>query len=565
MTTRRKNMKKRLIAIIAVLAMLVSSFAFGCGKKGNGGGNDDDDFNAIQQQPLTLEGFNADYYPVADKIQQRSGVIDVVIQFDGTEIAWQALATEYERLHSSAVTVNVGVEGVQNNYKDRLNQELNGSNTTWDIVQGNFVNDISSKCVNMSGAISKKNAYAGNASWRSVLTTNAYQTDTTGASSSVYIINSQNLQTAWFINTVAFDEAQNEATKDGVTLKQNPQTWDELMSVCEYMVKAGYKFPLGLSLDTDSIDAYQFSWLLRVYGDYYYRNEYNNIMTDASYRVDVTAENPEGDINYGYQPTKLYNVILDETSEYYCGAKSAKYKEFVSQLGKVRPYIHENASQQSLEQVRGYFRTQSIGKESPQIILDYAGSGLAFDDAQGFKMDFFDYPYMVSEGGYIDEGTLLRDVGGNGGYLSIVNHGSRQNELNLDFIKFVMSPYGQTIFYNALSKTDIAPQGITTVKNDLVTIPAKWSEFFGTTKISFTGLSDTNEFVRNFIRYLGGIQESKDKCVVIWKDILKKSGNISVDSFTSQWNDTLLSAWKIYANQQHWNVDCYKTWGGPTQ
>lgn len=565
MTTRRKNMKKRLIAIIAVLAMLVSSFAFGCGKKVNGGGNDDDDFNAIQQQPLTLEGFNADYYPVADKIQQRSGVIDVVIQFDGTEIAWQALATEYERLHSGAVTVNVGVEGVQNNYKDRLNQELNGSNTTWDIVQGNFVNDISSKCVNMSGAVSKKNAYAGNASWRSVLTTNAYQTDTTGASSSVYIINSQNLQTAWFINTVAFDEAQKKATEEGVTLKQNPQTWDELMSVCEYMVKAGYKFPLGLSLDTDSIDAYQFSWLLRVYGDYYYRNEYNNVMTDASYKVDVTAENPEGDINYGYQPTKLYNVILDETSEYYCGAKSAKYKEFVSQLEKVRPYIHENASQQSLEQVRGYFRTQSIGKESPQIILDYAGSGLAFNDAKGFKMDFFDYPYMVSEGGYIDEGTLLRDVGGNGGYLSIVNHGSRQNELNLDFIKFVMSPYGQTIFYNALSKTDIAPQGITTVKNELVTIPAKWSEFFGTTKISFTGLSDTNEFVRNFIRYLGGIQESKDKCVVIWKDILKKSGYISVDSFTTQWHDTLLSAWKIYANQQHWNVNCYKTWGGPTQ
>ena len=48
-------------------------------------------------------------------------------------------------------------------------------------------------------------------------------------------------------------------------------------------------------------------------------------------------------------------------------------------------------------------------------MLDYAGSGLSFNDVDGFSMDFFDYPRMVSEGGYIDDGTIMRDVGGNGG------------------------------------------------------------------------------------------------------------------------------------------------------
>lgn len=557
-------MKKRFFASV-LAAMLCFSFA-ACGEKPDSPDeNTNGDFTAITKQHLDLgENFDSAYYPVSSEIEQMSGVIDLVIIFDSTKDAWTALAREYERLHSDAVTVNVGIEGVENNYKDRLNNEMNSGKTTWDIVQGNLVTDISAKCINMSGAINKKNAYAGNVAWKKVLTTNAYQTDATGASSSTYIMNSQDLQTAWFINTVAFEAAAEEAKKDNVTIKQNPSTWNELMEVCKYMKRAGYSYPLGISLDDDSISAYQFSWLLRVYGDYYYRNEYDNIMTDESYRVDVTSENPEAAKNYGYNITKLYNVILDETSQYYCGAKSDKYKEFVSQLGLMKDYIHANAAQQSLENIRNTFKTQSDGKDSPQIVLDYAGSGLMFDDRDGFNMDFFDYPVMISEGGYIDEGTLLRDVGGNGGYLSIVNHDTKQNQLNLDFIKFVMSPYGQTIFYNALAQTEYAPQGITTVKNELVLVPQKWSEFFNTDKISFTGLSDTNEFIKNLIRFLAGKQTTVDKSVVLWRDYLKSSGGITVDSFATQWNTSLLDAWKVYAAEQRWNEDCYKVWGGPT-
>lgn len=555
-------MLKKLLTIALALLLVFTATACGGGKEdGNG---DDGDFVSIKAQHLDLgENFDERYYPVSSEIEQRSGTIDVVILFESTETAWEALAEEYMRLHSNAVTVNIGVDGVQNNYQNRLDTELNNPKTTWDIVQGNLVNNISSKCFNMSSAINRKNAYAGNVAWKNVLTTNAYQTDSAG-SNSTFILNSQNLQTAWFINTVAFDAANAEAAKDGVTLKSVPETWDELIEICKYMQKAGYTYPLGIALEDSSVKIDQFSWLLRVYGDYYYRNEYDIIMKDPNYKVDVTSENPEADVNYGYQETKLYNVILDETSEYYRGAKSDKYKEFVGQFAKMKDYIHADAAQRNLQKVRDTFKTQVDGKDSPQIILDYAGSGLTFNDAEGFSADFFDYPVMTSEGGYIKENTLLRDVGGNGGYLSILNHDAKQNQLNLDFLKFVMSPYGQTIFYNALSKTEYAPQGITTVKNDLVLVPEKWADFFKTDKITFTGLSDSNEFVKNLVRYLAGDQTNMEKSVVIWRDLLKKNGGISVDAFASEWQESLLTAWDKYAAQQRWKTDCYKTWGGET-
>ena len=571
-------MKKRLISLLAAMTMLVSLAACGGGNSGNGGKPNSEPTtenpsseskggeitDCITVQPLKLEGLNEKYLPVSSEIKQRSGQIDVVIQFESTEPAWEALAAEYQRLHSDAVTVNIGMEGVQGKYKDRLNTELNNPKTDWDIVQGNLVSDLSAKCYNMAGAINKVNGYAGNLKWSSVLNRNAYTTDTTGSTSSVYIINSQDLQTAWFINTVAFEAAKTEATKEGATIKQTPETWDELMEVCKYMKKAGYNYPLGISLDNDSVDGFQFSWLIRVYGDYYYRNEYKNIMTSDNFELDVTDENPESDPEYGANITKFYNVVLDDTSEYYCGAKSPKYKEFVSQFAKMREYVHVTAATDSFETVRNKFKTQSGGKNSPQIMLDYAGSGLSFNDVDGFSMDFFDYPRMVSEGGYIDDGTIMRDVGGNGGYLSVLNHDTKQNELNLDFIKFVMSPYGQSIYYNALSKTDVAPQGITTVKNDLVVVPQKWIDFFKTDKISFTGLSDSNDFVKSFLRYIAMNKDNIETSIKIWRGLLKTDAPMSIDEFSTTWHNSLMVAWKEYATSQKWNEDCYKVWGGPT-
>lgn len=556
-------MKRKVLAVLLVAMLSVSCLA-GCGK-GNGENGGDSVANAITEQHVDLgEGFDEAYYPDESQIEQKQGKIDVVILFEGSQDGWQALANEYSRLHGGQVAVMLNTDYSSGTYQDALRYEITSNNTEWDIVMGNYVSDVvNTYCMNMYSYVNEPNAYAGGSTWSSVLAEDAYITDKTGANTSTYIMNSENLWTAWFVNKVALEEAGQLGYKNANGEIENPVTWTDLMNLCKYMEQAGYENPMGISLAESSVKTEHFSWLLRVYGDYYWRNEYDGIMSAGSeFKLDLEDENPESNIEYAVDVTKLYHKLLDQSSDQYVGANSAKYKEFISNLEQMKPYLDAiNGTQASMTDLRNEFKTQSSGKASPQIVLDYLGTGLSFlnSEAEGFEVDFFDYPTMESAGGYVPEGMLTRDVGGNGGYLSIINHKTAQNELNLDFIKFVMSPYGQSIYYDALSKTEFAPKGLTLVKQDLVKVPSTWIEFFQTDKITFTGLSDSSEFVRNLLVGCCGEDVAGD-LTELWQKYLVGVGSdvISTDQFGQSWSDVSMGAWTKYAQKNSWNVNCYK-------
>lgn len=569
-------MKKKLTAITAM--MLAMGFVLGsCGKASGGndsqgqGGSDSTTSvgggNSSDFKLLELDGFNAEHYPDMANVKQQEGKIDVVILFEGTEKGWEAVADEYMRMHEGvAVVLNTTYTAA--NYPSKLNSEVTGGKSDWDIVQGNLFEgqNLSTYCYDMTAAIETENPYAGAGYyWNDILERNAYITDQSGKNTTTRIINSEGLQTAWFVNDVAFDAAVEAGYVNEAGKAEKPITWDDLMSLCSYMQAAGYSNPLGISVNPDSVSASQFTWLLRVYGDYYYRSEYDNIMISDDYEVDLSSQNPEAEADCVVRDTKLYNVILDESSGDYVGATSGKFKDFLSQFGKMEDYLADDAGTVSMDQMRNRFRQQSKGDSSPQILLDYAGSGLAFKKAENesFKMDYFDYPVMVSE--YIDrEETLLRDVGGNGGYLSIVMHTNAQNTLNLDFMKFFMSPYAQSIYYKALNDNNIVPKGLTTVIPELVVVPQEWNEFFqDTTKISFTGLSDSNPFVSSLIRDLNGEAISSAKAIELWNNYLVL-GAEDVDGFAGEWQDALEEDWKTFCRKNNWNENCYKYPGKDT-
>jgi len=261
-------MKKKLVTMLSVCMASVFAFA-GCGggdtSSSNGGDSSNSGNNAgmITAAPLTVNGLAAEYTPDVTNIKQLEGSIDVAIVFDGAEKGWEALATEYERLHGGAVLVNLNTNLSASGYKDVLNYEVANKKTEWDIVQGNLIqyNALTANCVNMYSAVYKQNAYAGAKKvWSTVLNREAYVTGSTGSDTSTYILNTENLQTAWFVNKTAMTEA-------GVS--ELPKTWNELIDLCEKMEAVGYSNPLGISLDAESVDSNQFTWLLRVYGDYY--------------------------------------------------------------------------------------------------------------------------------------------------------------------------------------------------------------------------------------------------------------------------------------------------------
>ena len=506
------------------------------------------------KEAKNLEGFNADYKPAHELIEKKQGKIDVVLVFENTLPGWNALAEEYSRLHGGSVVVNLNSTYTEaSSYSQNLMNQVNNKDGEWDIVQGNLFlgNGLQTYCIDMYTSIIGKNAYAGAVdgearTWKEVLTWDAYQTGK-GWSSQTYTMNMEGVQTAWFVNDVARDAA----FAAGYTGSEIPANWDELMELCYYMEEAGYNNPLGIALDKDSISASQFTWLLRVYGDYYYRNEYQNIMLSNEFEYDPEDTNPEANMDYGVSANKFFYSIFADSAAEYVGPFSAKYQEFIEQFQKMKPYLRAsaaNAEESGLKALRSEFATQSKGKSSPQILLDYAGAGLAFlkNENANFQLDFFDYPVMVSD--LIPEGTALRDVDGNGTQLSIIKHSAQQDALNLDFMKFVMSPYGQSIYYTALKESGSVPMGMTTVKNDLVLIPTEWKSFFQTDKISFNGLADSNPYISYLIRGFSDGEASYSTLISNWQKYLTGTGAdaMNTGAFCANWENALEEDWKDY-------------------
>lgn len=567
-------MKKKLLAVTCLA--LASTFSFAACNFGGGTTSSTDSASdsagagnkAYIAETKNIAGFNAAYKPMAS-IEKQQGVIDVALVFEDTIKGWEALAAEYSRLHGGAVTVNLIDEFSETSrYTDKLGQQVNTNEGVWDIVQGNLFQDggLRTYCLDMYTAVNGENAYAGEADgeariWKQVLMPDAYLTDKSGGNVTTYIMNSEGLQTAWFVNDVARDAA----IAKGYTGSETPANWQELMDLCYYMQQAGYESPLGIALDQDSVNASQFTWLLRVYGDYYYRSEYQNIMLSEDFEYDRTDINPEANLEYGVSANKFfYSIFMRTDSNYYVGPESEKFQEFIEQLQKMKPYLRKDAADKDssgLTALRSEFATQSKQEKSPQILLDYAGAGLNFlkNENESFKVDFFDYPVMESK--FIHKDTALRDVGGNGGYLSIIKRSTKQDALSLDFMKFVVSPYGQSIYYEALNAAGSVPMGMTTVKNDTVVIPEAWKTFFATKKISFNGLVDSNPYISYLIRGFADEEAGATAALENWQKYLTGTNEdaMTTQEFIVSWTNALSESWKTYCSKNDKDVNLYKT------
>ena len=480
-------------------------------------------------QPLSAAelgaGFKEEYLPDTSKIRQYSGKIDVCLDFEGTQEGWKALAAEYQRLQGGSVIVNVNTNYAGSVYADRLNNELTNPNTDWDIVEGNLgYGSTRSACIDMYPSVSSPNAYCGkDKKWIDVLQSAAYKTKEADNSGECYIMNTEVMQTCWFVNDVAFAAAVEKGYLNADGKAEYPITWDDLINLCVKMEEADYTNPLGITLCNASIESLQFTWLLRVYGDYYYRQFYQYVMGGTAGTIweeyDPTAEVPEAFAGYGAKFPKILNMMFDKDCAFgdgYVGFTSEVYRDFVGQLSKMKGHLMKDNTSTEFSALRDEFETQSSGKRSPQILLDYQGFGINYEGAttEAFAAGYFDYPQMISSkytsgelaGEYIvDPETITRDIGGNGGFVSVINHvgDSAQNEMNKDFVKFVMSPYGQTIFYKGLAGAGAVPKGLTSVKNELVVIPDEWKTFFAESgeTITFSGDVDANPFLSWGVRY----------------------------------------------------------------
>lgn len=558
-------MKKKFLSAIALMTCFTSIFSMGACNFGGGGDSSTTDSgsngNHITVDPLNLEGFDSTFLPHKQSIKQYSGKIDVALDFEGTQKGWEALAEEYERLQGGGVDVNVITTYSGSTYTSRLNTELTNTKTDWDIVEGNLgYGSTRARCVDMYPSINSYNPYCGEqVMWSSVLETAAYKTKEADNSGESYILNSEVMQTCWFINDVAFDAAVEKGYLNAEGEAAYPVTWDDLISLCGYMQQAEYTNPLGITLCDASIESLQFTWLLRVYGDYYYRQFYKYIMAgEAGTEWDGysgTAKVVENNSGYGVQWAKLLNMMFETDCNFgkgYVGMTSEVYRDLVGNLAKMKGYLMKNVSSKEFSALRDEFEMQA-GKDAPQIILDYQGFGINYEKSEALELGYFDYPQMIS-GNYTtgeyagqpivdNKNTITRDIGGNGGFLSVINHtDAMQNEMNKDFVKFVMSPYGQTIYYKGLAAAGEVPKGLSSVKNDFVVIPEEWKTFFAESNktITFNGDVDANPFLSWGVRYANGYTETQKVIREYWRNLLMTGladgQELTVAAFASKWD-----------------------------
>lgn len=569
-------MKNKLLKAIGSIVLCLSLLFSVVACKGGGDSTDEGGESSkgmITAKPLTIselgEGFNAKYLPDTNNIRALSGKIDVCLDFEGTQEGWLALADEYERLQGGGVKVEVNTTLSGSAYAENLNTELTSTSTDWDIVEGNLgYGNTEKMCIDMYSSVATPNAYCGEGvRWNEVLMPEAYRTKEADNSKKSFIMNTEIMQTCWFVNDVAFQAAVKEGYLNYYGLPQYPVVWDDLINLCVKMEEAGYTNPLGITLCNASIESLQFTWLLRVYGDYYYRQFYKYIMAGeagtewANYDPTVTV--PENLAGYGYRHAKILAMLFDK--EYnkapeYVGFESDIYKDFVGNLAKMKGHLIKDVTVTEFGDLRDKFKTQGADKSAPQIMLDYQGFGIDYEKANSdkFEVGYFDYPIMQSE--YVDSQTITRDIGGNGGFLSIINHkgDSAQNELNKDFVKFVLSPYGQTIYYKGLAQANKVPKGLSTVKNELVVIPSEWTTFFNESSktITFSGDADANIFLSWGVRYTCGEAKVQDLICDIWRgllvDGLSEEQVYNVDRFVVYWADAVLTDAKTMTSSMGW-------------
>lgn len=227
----------------------------------SGGGNTSTTESQGLPDGIIDTGIDDAYLPVVSDIKKYSGEVNVDMIFGKHESGWKAVKQAYQALQPQ-VTVNLSSHG-GSDYATAIKQELQSDNTSLGVFAGNYVNTLVPTYGYdfKANALDTKNVYAGNKIWRDVLTTQAYtmNTSSTGVDT-LYVMNSQSLETCWYINVEAFKAAGiTDANGDALTPKTRAVNAAEGVSV----FGVGSITLLQIA-DFNSFDGDEFSSLLKV-------------------------------------------------------------------------------------------------------------------------------------------------------------------------------------------------------------------------------------------------------------------------------------------------------------
>lgn len=387
----------------------------------------------------------------------------------------EAVRQKYNEYHPE---VEVVIElKPANGYSEWLSSEF--SNPVADIV------DISTAAANARSKVADYNEYMDEVSpysgkaWKEQFNYAAQIPDP--FANGLRSISLERVQIVWIYNKEIFEEC-------GVT---PPETWEQLIEVCQKLEARGYQ-PIGVGGTYDGFHSGSIGHLFQIYNDQVTRDVINIVRAqpgDYCYdpEVDGTWEyNPDDPYNddSGYvtvNPVRLLKAISDGAY----AADSPGSKFVTEQLARVFPAYAGGSNMYGVD----YPHTQFYRGDVAMIIdgayavpryyaeLDKENAEIEKNPnykptMSGAEIGTFNMPSM--EGEYVKAAARTIEVPV--GFYGVIEKSKEQTERVMDFMMFLSSEEGYSIYQTAALANGAVPSGANLVYG--VEIPEKYQQMY---------------------------------------------------------------------------------------
>ncbi len=458
--------KKKVLSLIMAVWML-AAMAAGCG----GNQVPDGSTSAVTESTGQVTEETAAELEGTININSQAAV--------GTAEAWQAVADGYMALHPK-VKVVVDLKPTDN-YAEWLKNMFGTENPSADIVDINLAGPAANgKEINFMEYVNTQSPYSGDI-W--VNQFNYEMQDKKLASNTWNSLSLESVQVLWCYNKDIFNKA-------GV---QPPNTWKELIAVCEKLQDAGYQ-PISIAGDFNSFWANQMGWLAQVYADQTtrslleeYRAKEGDYIYDPSvdgiFKLDITDPFNDDPWKVNQNPVRAYKALKDGIYK----PDSEGMKTVMSSLKEVFPkyaggdaffgtkdgipLFYQGKAAITLD---GAWRLVSFKNDMAKIAAgeDFKINDQKIEGIQKFELGTFNMPSMEGTGIEAKARTVEVAVG----FLGAVKKDKAHDDLVIDFLMYYSSKEGFSKFMTAGLNAGKVPNGPPLVYG--VQLPEEYASLF---------------------------------------------------------------------------------------
>jgi len=499
----------------------------------------------------------------------------IVISFQSTDKqTWEAVAEAYEKLNPK-VDVRVELKPGEG-YQEWIRAQFATGAPEASLVNANVVADLlnAKKFLDLAPYLDKISPYT-NKPWREDMDEGAIRNMTDPIEGRINVLNLETVQVLWFYNKEIFD-------KVGITDVPSQPTWSQFIGWCQTLKDAGY-IPLAIEGDARSFWEMRVGWLMRMYADQYTRHEADLVRCqpgDYCFREGI-------DDKWVYDPTDPHNDDntfitfngVRQMAAFYNGEQrvdSPQWKAIYENLAQLLGPMTEPGwigvtdaqplflTQQAAIWLDGAWFFTSFEKNIKQLAEGTYGvtegeptptpiPGAA--QATVFELGTFNNPSM--EGELVDAPARTIEV--NIGFWGIPKKDQAQNDLEVDFLMFVTSPEGYSIYLqNKLDPENLngGISGPPIVKN--VDLPSPYKERFANVQL----IGNTEKATAGTYRSRG--LNDYQPMVREWTDLAQQyfQGEITIDKFLADYQASLTNLFpQMVTDHLRWQggLDALKT------